>query len=499
MRIPWNMVKGSYLVEYISNSVRMRTKKNPPLFESFELTLTYSPIFTGAAEPEFLSNAQSLKRQTVDTPLNQNFTCYTEKSPAFASITNTEAIDEAKTPPTPPSAAQLYPNLAEFDFNFQPYSVESNISNEADGPLFSTTVDTEYLKYDANNVTTSSASPLGRNAIDTAEESFFFESTPSGAIMPIKCSQDYEDGDSILDEINQISKCGFYYPNRNNNNCSQNSVKTEIETIPNFYDSQTLSQGLTNNQAALNIYQDEDSCLETVNHFGDVMINGFVTPTTSTTFKNFKQINYELDTGDVDYCMLTPAPSPKSDGNIITAIQPIQYCDDAKASFTRRSDRGEVHVLHVKEAVRADDAEKCDANDGQEQRLLIEHNYNINAKVNVLNINNSHNINNNSQQIRTIGKNYNNAISKPNCKRKLVMSMNDEAENTSSKLSKQQENNNTMRRVPPLKIKLTAAIFKEEPVSVSTPDIANDILEMEDDKFEDFDLIQFITSSQVRL
>lgn len=475
--------------------------------ESFKLTLTYFSLFTGAAEPEFLTtlNAQSLKLQTADTMLNQNFTCYTENSPASASFNNTEAIDEATTPPTPASAAQLHPNLAEFDYNFQPYSVESNISNEADGQLFSTTVDAEYLKYDGGNVTTSSAeaSPLGLNATDTAEQSFIFESTPSGAIMPIKCSQDYEDGDSIFDEINQISKCGFYYSNRNNNNYIQNSIKTEIETIPNFYDkfndSQTLSQGLTNNQAALNIYQDEDSCLATVDHFSDVMINGFVTP---TTFKNFKQINDELDSGDVDYCMLTPAPSPKSDGNIIDAVQPIQYCDDAKESFARRSDQGAVHVLHVEEAKRADDAEKCEAHEGQEQRLLIEHNYNINAKINVLNINNSHNIHNNSQQIRTIGKNYNNVVSKPNCKRKLVMSMTDEAENTSStssKLSKQQKNNNTMRRVPPLKIKLTAPMFKEEPVSVSTPDIANDILEMEDDTFGGFDLIQFITSSQVRL
>lgn len=285
--------------------------------------------------------------------------------------------------------------------------------------------------------TKSSNSPSGLNSSDLTEESFIFETPICDTNLPVKYSQDYENFE-FTDEISQISKLQeFKYDLKIEDDDSFPDYESVNNTRAVLYQD-TMITGL----APPTMLQDEDCYLVTVNNFNDL----FIKPDKKLVDGNVSNINTRSGNNQMiceenlsDY-ILTPAPSPKSPTPINN--NDIDDCENSSDCFP-----------------------VDDMNNGSspaEDRLYLEHNYNTNNPI------------------------INRIDETNSCKRKLV---------TDRSPTRQQEKR--ARRVPPLKLKIpTMRALRQDSakIDVNTPDITNDILEMEDEKF---DLVSYIISSQV--
>lgn len=304
----------------------------------------------------------------------------------------------------------------------------------------------------------SNNSPSGLNSSDLTEESFIFETTDSDTNLPFKYSQDYGDF-GFVDEIDQISKLKEFntddYPktfdnddddNNNDPDCKYELAENLVTRAVLYQD--TMITGLAQPPTAMLL--DEDSFLVTVNNFDDLMIKPdrkMIVDANDISNINAANVDHMqvVSIQNISDFILTPAPSPKSP----TTQNGSADTDDCGNS----SDCFPVNDLNKASSPAAED------------RLILEHNYNLN----------NHN---------------NNRIDETNsCKRKLVTDR--------SPTTRQQEKRT--RRVQALKLKIPIMrVLRQDSdkMDVNTPDITNDILEMEDEKL--FDLVNYIMSpSQV--
>lgn len=298
--------------------------------------------------------------------------------------------------------------------------------------------------------TKSTNSPSGLNSSDLTEESFIFETTACDTNLPVKYSQDYEDF-GFVDEIDQISKLKefntddyqrtFDNDDDNDTDCKYDPANNLVARAVLYQD--TMITGLA--QLPTTMLPDDDSYLVTVNNFDDLMIK----PEPKIVDANVSNMNVDnvnsqpVCVHDISDYILTPAPSPKSPTSI------TQNCSADTDDCENSSDCFPVNDMNKASSPAAD-----------EDRLHLEHNYNIN------NPNNNH---------------IDEASSR---KRKLV---------TDRSPTRQQEKRT--RRVQALKLKIPIMRVLQQQdsnkIDVNTPDITNDILEMEDEKF---DLISYIIS-----
>lgn len=302
--------------------------------------------------------------------------------------------------------------------------------------------------------TKSSNSPSGLNSSDLTEESFIFETTVCDTNLPVKYSQDYEDF-AFVDEINQITKLKEFntvdYQSKFDLKIEDDDSTSDYELVQNLEAKAVLYQdAMITGFSPPTMLLDEDSYLVTVNNFEDLFIkpdkkiDGNVS--NINTDGGNSQTVYEQNLSDY---ILTPAPSPKSpipinNNNNNNNDDDIDDCENSSDGFP------------VNDTIKASSP--------AEDRLQLEHNYNINNS-------------------------YNNRIDETNSrKRKLV---------TDRSPTRQQEKR--ARRVQSLKLKIPPmrALRQDsvKVIDVNTPDITNDILEMEDEKFDQFDLISYINSS----
>lgn len=289
--------------------------------------------------------------------------------------------------------------------------------------------------------TKSSNSPSGLNSSDLTEESFIFETAVSDTNQPVKYSQDYENF-AFVDEINQISKLkefntADYQTNlkiEDDDSTSTYELVNSLETRAVIYKDPMIT-GL----APPTMFIDDDSYLVTVNNFDDL----FIKPDRKMD-GNVSNINMGSgNSQNYSEYILTPAPSPPSpiSHNNNNNDNDIDDCENSSDCFP------------VNEMIKASSP--------AEDRLHLEHNYNINKPYNIDDTSSS-------------------------CKRKLV----------TDRSSPTRQEKRT-RRVQSLKLKMPVvrALRQDSAkIDVNTPDITNDILEMEDEKF---DLISYIFSSQV--
>lgn len=298
--------------------------------------------------------------------------------------------------------------------------------------------------------TKSSNSPSGLNSSDLTEESFIFETTVCDTNLPVKYSQDYEDF-AFVDEINQITKLKEFntvdHQSKFDLKIEDDDSTSDYELVQNLEAKAVLYQdAMITGFSPPTMLLDEDSYLVTVNNFEDLFIkpdkkiDGNVS--NINTDGGNSQTVYEQNLSDY---ILTPAPSPKSpisiNNNNNNNNDDIDDCENSSDCFP------------VNDMIKASSP--------AEDRLQLEHNYNINNS-------------------------YNNRIDETSsCKRKLV---------TDRSPTRQQEKR--ARRVQSLKLKIPQMrALRQDSVKVNdvnTPDITNDILEMEDEKF---DLISYINSS----
>lgn len=281
-----------------------------------------------------------------------------------------------------------------------------------------------------------------------AEQSFIYNTASDGSILPIKMSQDYGDENSIFDEINQISLLGCYYP-----------PGTPCKVIQ---EALTVTPSSTNFCEFVGNNIDLDSKLETISQFGDVMLSVF--PVDQTVIYSHS----DNADDDIKFYVLTPAASPQSPG-----AQPLEDTIDYSEIIIPQSQPD------------------------QEYYVQSEHNYNT------------------QQANKTQGQRQH-TTSRNRCKRKLQLDRNQDEQTKQIKLERESvgyskkhiyqtvddTDEETMRhpRVPPLKLKLHPAVMRQhiEPFALNTPEISNNnTLDLETDTME-FDLINFINSSQVR-
>ena len=280
-------------------------------------------------------------------------------------------------------------NKTSSDYDFEPFSVESY-----DQALFSPTMATKPFS--------STNSP---QALNSAEESFIFETSTGGHIL-VKYSQDYENLDFEM-ETNQISET-YELPIEHKSKLlySEPAVATDKSPFSNnvlIYDS--MING--NNIVACN---DDESCLEfTVPNFGDVMIKD-----DQLQYQQQQATHLTDNTNRATDCdgqnqfitnLLTPAPSPKTLDN-----QCLNINNDSSTNG-RRCSQTKIEKLVI------------------DDNRHLEHNY--------YNSNNNNNYKGNIANLQS-------------CKRKLNM---DDMEIPQSKKLK--------RRVPPLKIKIPPLIKEE--------------------------------------
>lgn len=323
---------------------------------------------------------------------------------------------------------------------------QSSIINAADVWCSDNFTDYQSLLFSPDS-TKSTNSPSGLNSSDLTEESFIFETTACDTNEPVKYSQDYEDF-GFVDEIDQISKLKEFntddYPKTFDND-DDNDTDCKYETVNNLVARTVLYQdtmitGLAQPPTAMLL--DDDSYLVTVNNFDDLMIK----PEVKIVDANVSNINVDNANGQVvcvqnisDY-ILTPAPSPKSPtSNTQNGSADTDDCENSSDCFP-------VNDMNKASSPAAGD------------RLHLEHNYNINNPNNNLDATSS-------------------------CKRKLV---------TDRSPTRQQEKRTRRGQSLKLKIPIMRVLRQDSnKIDVNTPDITNDILEMEDEKF---DLISYIIS-----
>lgn len=323
--------------------------------------------------------------------------------------------------------------------------------------------------------TKSSNSPSGLNSSDLTEESFIFETSVGDTSLPFKYSQDYENFE-FVDEINQLSKLKEF----NGDIDYQNNLKIEDD------DDLTESSKFESAKAVLyhdtmitgfappTMFQDEDTYLVTVNNFDDLIIKP--EDKQNKIDANVSNVNsYQMvcEQNISDY-ILTPAPSPKS------PINTNRNCNDDNID-----DCGNSSDCSVNEMVKASSP--------TEDRLHLEHNYNLNNP-------------------------YNNRIDETSsCKSILVTDRSptrQQEKRTRNRNKSLKLNIPIMRTLRQDSVKIdvntpdiTNGILEMEnnvklrqyaaaKDDVNTPDLTNDILEMEGEKF---DLISYIISSQVSL
>lgn len=300
--------------------------------------------------------------------------------------------------------------------------------------------------------TKSSNSPSDLNSSDLTEESFIFE-TPAcdTSNLPVKYSQDYEDF-AFVDEIDQITKLKEFntvdYQNKFDLKIEDDDSTSDYELVNNLEPKAVLYQdAMITGLAPPTILLDEDSFLVTVNNFDDLFIkpDKRIDGNVSNMYVDGGNGHTVCEQNLSDY-ILTPAPSPKSPISINNNNNndDIDDCGNSSDCFP------------VKDMNKASSP--------AEDRLQLEHNY------------------------YNIQDTYNNRIDETttttsSCKRKLV---------TDRSPTRQQEKRT--RRVQPLKLKIPMRALRQDSakIDVNTPDITNDILEMEDEKF---DLISYINSS----
>lgn len=298
--------------------------------------------------------------------------------------------------------------------------------------------------------TKSSNSPSGLNSSDFAEESFIYETTVCETNQPFKYSQDYEDFE-FVDEIDQISKLKEFNTADYQNFKAEDDDSHSTYELSNSLEAKTVlyQDTMITGLAPPTILLDEDSCLETVSNFHDLFMKPEKKPEMSNI--NMEQNNsQEICEQNLSDYILTPAPSPPSPVTINQNIDENMDVDDCENSSDCLNPVNDMYK----------------ASSPAEDRLQLEHNYNLNINP------------------------YNNRIDEETTspKRKLVTDR--------SSPTRQQEKRT--RRVKPLKLKIPVNMrtLRQDSVKcdVNTPDITNDILEMEDEKF---DLISYIMSSQV--
>lgn len=345
----------------------------------------------------------------------------------------------------------IYTSQFDFDIMYDPYSAEH--SNDIDFLKYQNQINSNNYTADSSPLMSSADDDENSAAAATVEQSFIYESTSCGAILPIKYSQDMDAQDgSIFDEVKQITTSGYYYGNNTSTTTTTTSSEQQQQLATfNNYKFNDLSQ-LSDNNLKFKIYQDDDdsTCLETVERFSDVMINGqLIQPS-------------EINPHQRQLQFVSSVPSANNNGG--------------GGAFNCLSNNFNI----IK------------------KEHIEEHNYTAKVKQ-ILLENKSENLTNNNSRMRV--------LKSVSCKRKLVMVDDDMmdvnnddgeqqkncAELSTNLINNRTTNNREMKRVPPLKIKIPIVLRDElsTPAAaiVNTPDIANDILAMEDDIF---DLIKFI-------
>lgn len=350
-------------------------------------------------------------------------------------------------------------------------------------------------KLSAINFDDSSVSPNALQLCSTqeAEQSFIYDTNFDGSIMPVKMSQDYGDDCSILDEVNLISEHGFYYP-----------PGTQCQREFSFGEAAAVGIPLTESplpmeelSTALN---KEDLAHETVSHHSDVMLSVFTLERPPGNFVNNNNYSYKVTSIKPE--VLTPEASPKSTPTVI---------------YTSYSDEEEEE---------GDEDEKYF---DQENQVNNEHNYNskpnIYTQTNLLNCKRKLHLNEDNHQeqihhLQNIRKrklhsdvvnlkdqtqNYHNYNHLPAAKKAKITSF-------PSSFNKQQQTQNTttMRHRIAGNGKLTTMLHlnlqaanddrvRSTSMSVNTPVLESSMLLDLEHFAQDYDLVDFINSSQVNI
>ncbi|KAG4068311.1 hypothetical protein HA402_007831 [Bradysia odoriphaga] len=421
---------------------RLDTNNHPNMIYS---DMSEGKVFRGflPLESEFQPDSQTTIR-VIGEELNTPVIDYTR--PDFNLYTNARSNESLKQPST---GLMLNNNNSQTINNNNNSTVnQSSIINAADVWCSDNFTDYQSPLFSPDS-TKSTNSPSGLNSSDLTEESFIFETTACDTNQPVKYSQDYEDF-GFVDEIDQISKLKEFntddYPRTFDNN-DGNDTDYKYEPANNFVARAVLYQdtmitGLA--QPATTMLLDDDSYLVTVNSFDDLMIKPESKIVVDANVSNINVDNVNSQVVCVqnisDY-ILTPAPSPKSPTSI------TQNCSADTDDCENSSDCFPVNEMNKASSPAAED------------RLHLDHNYNIN------------------------NPNNNRIDETSSCKRKLVMDRSP---------TRQQEKRTRRGKSLKLNIPIMRVLRQDSnKIDVNTPDITNDILEMEDEKF---DLISYIIS-----
>lgn len=319
---------------------------------------------------------------------------------------------------------------------------------------------------------TPQSSPLSS---EQAEESYDFANTIDGGLsMPFKFSQDYDDQHAFENEIDQT-----YYSNEEN---LKNLIKNEsdlnanyIEFTGTFNNSQLTesSENIVFEDKMLLQLNDEVSNLPTVKSFSDIILKpdqeiNMAEETLNTPQPAVEQPIVFLQVQQVA-TNTTNATNNKIQYNV--QYSPVSSDDDATIDRVECNENEAAMDLLIENIVAANTVDFTAVTRNDEERLQQEHNY-------IINIRNKDTNNSAIAPIVTI------AAPAP------VM------EPTTKPPASVRRSNR--RRVPALKLKIVqpVAVVQQLPaqIDVSTPDITDDILDMED---EPFDLIAYIGSTEV--
>lgn len=323
-----------------------------------------------------------------------------------------------------------------------------------------------YKHSPASVASTTSAGEPSPLSIGFDEQSFIYTtSTADGCIdyrqLPIQLSQDYTDGCSIFDEVQQIVNQSEFKPTSNTNNTSITSVGDEAFAFT--FNEASLFNDSAVQQHSMTMLDEAD------NTFGDVMMGA------GKLFKFDSQSSVEVSSlPQCDYAnLLTPAASPQSTHRSTPQLQSVGDIRDEDENSWNTAMKFQLtdHTYNVVKSVsqqhQGENRAQCKRKlqlDEPETKVVWEQT---------------------SHQLETID---------------LQTKTNEDLERIVKVEATQQHPQPAMRhrrRVAPLRLKLPLRqTVSCTAVLVDTPEITNCILDLEESR--DFDLIRFINSSQVR-
>lgn len=293
-------------------------------------------------------------------------------------------------------------------------------------------------------------SPLGFASTSggTTEESFTFETLPNGHLLPIKYSQEHDEGLSFTEEIDTVAQSTEFdqnYPSTS----SPPLIKQEEEDDETNLNSPSMDNEkilyhdyMITGCAPIAFNNQQETQIKTVEHYSDILIKNEndknVTQSSSSCNENCTNSNDRKELNN-NFNFLTPSPSPHHHHHY-------------------RSSNKEIN-LHLESSSKH-----------------IDHNYIVVPQENI-----------------------------STCKRKLVLEpITNTTDNNAINMKDRRDIRINRKRISgkrPIipKIQLPVKLVRQQSIGgleITTPEITADILKMED---ENFDLIKYLTSAQVKI